>query len=71
MCIIFCCFVIGMSLWIFNFFSGIRVCCFSEDWIYVIVELYVNVFMCNYVKIVFGGFMFVMIDFYFFMLVMY
>ncbi|MCK2026775.1 DUF4442 domain-containing protein [Microbacterium sp. SSW1-47] len=61
----------GMSLWIPNLFSGIRVRRFSEDWTHATVELHVNVFTRNYVKTAFGGSMSAMTDPYFFMLVMH
>ena len=60
---------IGMSLWIPNLFSGIRVRRFSEDWTEATVELHVNVFTRNYVKTAFGGSMSAMTDPYFFMLI--
>ncbi|MGW8484465.1 DUF4442 domain-containing protein [Microbacterium sp. NPDC055903] len=62
---------IGMSLWIPNLFSGIRVRRFSADWTKASVELHVNVFTRNYVKTAFGGSMSAMTDPYFFMLVMH
>ncbi|WP_460003261.1 DUF4442 domain-containing protein [Microbacterium xylanilyticum] len=62
---------LGMSLWIPNLFSGIRVRGFSEDWTGATVELHVNVFTRNYVKTAFGGSMQAMTDPYFFMLVMH
>ena len=62
---------IGMSLWIPNLFSGIRVKSFNEDWTSAVVELHVNVFTRNYVKTAFGGSMSAMTDPYFFMLVMH
>src|SRR5690606_20661093 len=62
---------VGMSLWIPNLFSGIRVRRFSEDWTRATVELHVNVFTRNYVKTAFGGSMSAMTDPYFFMLVMH
>lgn len=62
---------IGMSLWIPNLFSGIRIRRFSEDWTHATVELHVNVFTRNYVKTAFGGSMSAMTDPYFFMLVMH
>lgn len=62
---------VGMSLWIPNLFSGIRVRRFSEDWTHATVELHVNVFTRNYVGTAFGGSMSAMTDPYFFMLVMH
>ncbi|MFH8249697.1 DUF4442 domain-containing protein [Microbacterium sp. B2969] len=62
---------IGMSLWIPNLFSGIRVRRISDDWTQATVELRVNVFTRNYVKTAFGGSMSAMTDPYFFMLVMH
>ena len=62
---------VGMSLWIPNLFSGIRVRGFSADWTQAAVELHVNVFTRNYVKTAFGGSMQAMTDPYFFMLVMH
>lgn len=62
---------IGMSLWAPNFFSGIRVRRFSDDWTHATVELHVNVFTRNYVKTAFGGSMSAMTDPYYFMLVMH
>ncbi|GEK87559.1 DUF4442 domain-containing protein [Microbacterium aerolatum] len=62
---------VGMSLWIPNLFSGIRIRRFSEDWTHATVELHVNVFTRNYVKTAFGGSMSAMTDPYFFMLVMH
>lgn len=62
---------IGMSLWIPNLFSGIRVRRFSDDWTSATVELHVNLFTRNYVKTAFGGSMQAMTDPYFFMLVMH
>ena len=62
---------IGMSLWIPNLFSGIRVKRFADDWTSATVELHVNVFTRNYVKTAFGGSMSAMTDPYFFMLVMH
>ncbi|VXB14006.1 conserved hypothetical protein [Microbacterium sp. 8M] len=62
---------LGMSLWIPNLFSGIRVRGFSEDWTRATVELHVNLFTRNYVKTAFGGSMQAMTDPYFFMLVMH
>jgi acyl-coenzyme A thioesterase PaaI-like protein len=62
---------IGMSLWIPNLFSGIRVVRFSPDWTEAVVQLHVNVFTRNYVKTAFGGSMSAMTDPYFFMLVMH
>lgn len=59
---------IGMSLWIPNLFSGIRVKRFSHDWTSATVELHINVFTRNYVKTAFGGSMSAMTDPYFFML---
>lgn len=60
---------IGMSLWLPNLFSGIRVRRFADDWTSAMVELHVNVFTRNYVKTAFGGSMSAMTDPYFFMLV--
>ncbi|MGX1701869.1 PaaI family thioesterase [Microbacterium sp. NPDC055357] len=62
---------IGMSLWIPNLFSGIRVRRFSDDWTSATVELHVNLVTRNYVKTAFGGSMSAMTDPYFFMLVMH
>ena len=62
---------VGMSLWIPNLFSGIRVRRFADDWTRATVELHVNVFTRNYVKTAFGGSMSAMTDPYFFMLVMH
>jgi acyl-coenzyme A thioesterase PaaI-like protein len=62
---------LGMSLWIPNLFSGIRVRRFAEDWTSADVELRVNVVTRNYVKTAFGGSMSAMTDPYFFMLVMH
>lgn len=62
---------IGMSLWIPNLCSGIRVRRISDDWTHARVELHVNVFTRNYVKTAFGGSMSAMTDPYFFMLVMH
>ena len=62
---------LGMSLWIPNLFSGIRVKRFADDWTSATVELHVNVFTRNYVKTAFGGSMSAMTDPYFFMLVMH
>ena len=62
---------IGMSLWIPNLFSGIRVRSFSEDWTEAVVDLHVNVFTRNYVGTAFGGSLSAMTDPYFFMLVMH
>ncbi|MBM7829330.1 acyl-coenzyme A thioesterase PaaI-like protein [Agromyces cerinus] len=62
---------LGMSLWIPNLFSGIRVKRFAPDWTSATVELHVNVFTRNYVKTAFGGSMSAMTDPYFFMLVMH
>ena len=59
----------GMSLWIPNLFSGIRVKRFADDWTSATVELHVNVFTRNYVKTAFGGSMSAMTDPYYFMLV--
>jgi len=59
----------GMSLWIPNLFSGIRVKRFAPDWTSATVELHVNVFTRNYVKTAFGGSMSAMTDPYYFMLV--
>jgi len=61
----------GMSLWAPNFFSGIRIRRFNEDWTHATVELHVNVITRNYVKTAFGGSMSAMTDPYFFMLVMH
>ncbi|MGF3056708.1 DUF4442 domain-containing protein [Microbacterium sp. YY-01] len=61
----------GMSLWIPNLFSGIRVRQFSADWTHATVTLHVNIFTRNYVKTAFGGSMQAMTDPYFFMLVMH
>lgn len=62
---------IGMSLWIPNLCSGIRVKEFADDWTHAVVQLHVNVFTRNYVKTAFGGSMSAMTDPYFFMLVMH
>ncbi|WP_309102234.1 DUF4442 domain-containing protein [Microbacterium sp.] len=62
---------VGMSLWIPNLFSGIRVRRFSDDWTHATVELHVNVFTRNYVRTAFGGSMSAMTDPYFFMLIMH
>lgn len=62
---------IGMSLWAPNFFSGIRIQRFSDDWTHATVELHVNRITRNYVKTAFGGSMSAMTDPYFFMLVMH
>ncbi|UNK69899.1 DUF4442 domain-containing protein [Microbacterium sp. H1-D42] len=62
---------LGMSLWIPNLFSGIRVRRYSDDWTHATVELHVNLFTRNYVKTAFGGSMSAMTDPYFFMLVMH
>jgi acyl-coenzyme A thioesterase PaaI-like protein len=62
---------LGMSLWIPNLFSGIRVRRYSDDWTHATVELHVNVLTRNYVKTAFGGSMSAMTDPYFFMLVMH
>lgn len=59
----------GMSLWVPNLFSGIRVRRFSPDWTSATVELHVNLITRNYVKTAFGGSMTAMTDPYFFMLV--
>jgi acyl-coenzyme A thioesterase PaaI-like protein len=60
---------LGMSLWIPNLFSGIRVRSFADDWTSATVELHVNLLTRNYVKTAFGGSMSAMTDPYFFMLV--
>jgi hypothetical protein len=60
---------VGMSLWIPNLFSGIRVRRFAHDWTSATVELHINVLTRNYVKTAFGGSMSAMTDPYFFMLV--
>ncbi|MRG59933.1 DUF4442 domain-containing protein [Agromyces sp. CFH 90414] len=62
---------VGMSLWIPNLCSGIRVRCFAPDWTSAVVELHVNPITRNYVKTAFGGSMSAMTDPYFFMLVMH
>jgi len=62
---------IGMSLWIPNLCSGIRVRRFSDDWTHATVELHVNLLTRNYVKTAFGGSMSAMTDPFFFMLVMH
>lgn len=62
---------IGMSLWAPNFFSGIRIRRFSDDWTHATVELHINLITRNYVKTAFGGSMSAMTDPYFFMLVMH
>ncbi|WP_144795781.1 PaaI family thioesterase [Microbacterium paludicola] len=62
---------IGMSLWIPNLFSGIRVRRYSDDWTHATVELHVNAFTRNFVGTAFGGSMSAMTDPYFFMLVMH
>ncbi|WP_433676842.1 DUF4442 domain-containing protein [Microbacterium gorillae] len=61
----------GMSLWLPNLCSGIRVRSFSSDWTVAVVELHVNLLTRNYVKTAFGGSMSAMTDPYFFMLVMH
>lgn len=61
----------GMSLWIPNLFSGIRVVRFAEDWTSAEVELRMNLLTRNYVGTAFGGSMSAMTDPYFFMLVMH
>ena len=60
---------LGMSLWIPNLCSGIRVRRFSDDWTRATVELHVKLLTRNYVKTAFGGSMSAMTDPYFFMLV--
>jgi acyl-coenzyme A thioesterase PaaI-like protein len=62
---------VGMSLWIPNLFSGIRVRRFADDWTSATVELHVNLLTRNYVGTAFGGSMSAMTDPYFFMLVMH
>jgi acyl-coenzyme A thioesterase PaaI-like protein len=62
---------LGMSLWVPNLFSGIRVKRFADDWTSATVELHVNLITRNYVKTAFGGSMSAMTDPYFFMLVMH
>jgi hypothetical protein len=62
---------VGMSLWLPNLFSGIRVKRFADDWTSATVELHVNLLTRNYVKTAFGGSMSAMTDPYFFMLVMH
>ena len=62
---------LGMSLWIPNLCSGIRVRRFSDDWTRATVELHVNLLTRNYVNTAFGGSMSAMTDPYFFMLVMH
>lgn len=62
---------IGMSLWLPNLASGIRVKEFAEDWTHATVQLHVNPLTRNYVKTAFGGSMSAMTDPYFFMLVMH
>lgn len=62
---------VGMSLWIPNLFSGIRVRRIADDWTSATVDLHVNVFTRNYVKTAFGGSMSAMTDPYFFMLLMH
>ncbi|HWS50922.1 MAG TPA: DUF4442 domain-containing protein [Microbacterium sp.] len=62
---------VGMSLWVPNLFSGIRVRRFSDDWTHATVELHVNVLTRNYVRTAFGGSMSAMTDPYFFMLLMH
>jgi len=62
---------IGMSLWMPNLCSGIRVRRFTDDWTEAVVELHVNRLTRNYVKTAFGGSMSAMTDPYFFMLVMH
>ena len=59
----------GMSLWVPNLFSGIRVKRFAPDWTSATVELHVNLFTRNDVKTAFGGSMSAMTDPYYFMLV--
>lgn len=61
----------GMSLYLPNLFSGIRVREFSEDWTRAVVELRVNRLTRNYVGTAFGGALQAMTDPYFFMLVMH
>ncbi len=61
----------GMSLYLPNLFSGIRVRRFSEDWTRATVTLSVNPLTRNYVRTAFGGSMQAMTDPYFFMLVMH
>lgn len=60
---------VGMSLWVPNLFSGIRVRHFSDDWTHATVTLRVNMFTRNYVGTAFGGSMQAMTDPYFFMLI--
>jgi len=62
---------LGMSLWLPNLFSGIRVKRFSEDWTEATVQLHVNPITRNFVKTAFGGSLSAMTDPYFFMLVMH
>jgi len=62
---------LGMSLWLPNLFSGIRVKRFSEDWTEATVQLHVNPITRNFVKSAFGGSLSAMTDPYFFMLVMH
>lgn len=62
---------LGMSLWLPNLASGIRVKRFADDWTSATVELHVNLLTRNYVKTAFGGSMSAMTDPYFFMLVMH
>jgi len=62
---------IGMSLWLPNLCSGIRVRRFSDDWTEAVVELHVNPITRNYVGTAFGGSLSAMTDPYFFMLVMH
>jgi acyl-coenzyme A thioesterase PaaI-like protein len=61
----------GMSMWAPNFFAGIRVHRYSDDWTRVKVTHRVNWFTRNYVKTAFGGTLQAMTDPYFFMLVMH
>ncbi|WP_322409987.1 DUF4442 domain-containing protein [Microbacterium invictum] len=61
----------GMSLWLPNLFSGIRVKHFADDWTEAVVELHVNRLTRNYVGTAFGGSMSAMTDPYFFMLIMH
>ncbi|GAA1470593.1 PaaI family thioesterase [Microbacterium thalassium] len=62
---------LGMSLWVPNLFSGIRVKEFADDWTHAEVRLHVNPLTRNYVGTAFGGSMSAMTDPYYFMLVMH
>lgn len=60
---------LGMSLWLPNLMSGIRVKRIADDWTSATVHLHVNPLTRNYVKTAFGGSMSAMTDPYYFMLV--